>query len=62
MSEAITKDEIRTLKQIARGTSSESISGRNVARLQSLGYIRETATGLHITQEGMMWIVGGTDD
>jgi ribosomal protein S19E (S16A) len=62
MHDAITEDEIATLRRIASGEASAAINDSHIARLRLLGYVQDTTEGPCVTQEGMMWIVGGTDD
>jgi hypothetical protein len=58
----ITEPEIRTLRQIAEAGSLDDSHVQHIERLKRLGYVKDTDHGLRLTPEGMMWVVGGTDD
>jgi hypothetical protein len=62
MTASISPREVLTLKQIALGEPLEDLAVEDIGRLKALGYIRDSANGLRVTQEGMMWIVRGKDD
>ncbi|MET0970845.1 MAG: hypothetical protein ABWY18_16730 [Tardiphaga sp.] len=58
----ITEPEIKALRQIAETGSPVGGHVQHIERLKLLGYVSDTGNGPRLTPEGMMWVVGGTDD